>query len=539
MKNKTFYILLFLLAGTFAFGQKRVTTSVDSTKIKIGAQINLTLKTSVDTLSNVVFPEGTNFGQLEVLESYPTDTVKEKDRYLLTKRYGLTQFDSGKYLIPSLKVLINNKPFATDSVFVQVASVKVDTLKQKMYDIKGIVEVKEPMGNWWKWLLGILLIAGIGALIYFLAKKYKRKEKPEAIVYATPIEKAVSLLKNLERKELWQKGEVKNYYSELTDIARTYIEEEIHIPAMESTTSEVIAGLRSAAVRKKMKISKETVENLERVLRQADLVKFAKSKPLDFEIAEDRSKIEKTILTLHKAIPEVEEEEEDLLLDTAKKAELEKKKRKRKIAIGAFIAAFLLFATLGYLLVNKGFDYIKDNVIGHPTKDLYEGEWVMSDYGNPAVTIETPKVLKRIKLPNEQRNMNVKENQRFYYGSMLDGGLSINVITTSFKDTLKIPLEKVIEEEIKSFEKQYKAKDVFVKQDHFETKEGISGIKAYGTMSVFDQSQDKEVKIGYEVLAFTQDGGLQEIIITYDDNDEFGSKISDRIINSVELKKVN
>ncbi len=135
--------------------------------------------------------------------------------------------------------------------------------------------------------------------------------------------------------------------------------------------------------------------------------------------------------------------------------------------------------------------------------------------------------------------MNVKENQRFYYGSMLDGGLSINVITTSFKDTLTIPLEKIIEEEIKSFEKQYKAKDVFVKQDQFDTKEGISGIKAYGTMSVFDQSQDKEVKIGYEVLVFTQDGGLQEIIITYDDNDEFGSKISDRIINSVELKKVN
>lgn len=109
----------------------------------------------------------------------------------MTKRYGLTQFDSGKYLIPSLKVLINNKPFSTDSVFVQVASVKVDTLKQKMYDIKGIVEVKEPMGNWWKWLLGILLIVGLGGLIYFLAKNTK-KEKPEAIVYATPIEKQLA-----------------------------------------------------------------------------------------------------------------------------------------------------------------------------------------------------------------------------------------------------------------------------------------------------------------------------------------------------------
>ena len=178
MKNNTLYILFFLFIGTFAFGQqKRVTTAVDSTKIKIGAQINLTLKTSVDTLSNVVFPESTNFGQLEVLESYPTDTVKQKDRYLLTKRYGLTQFDSGKYMIPSLKVLINDKPYSTDSIFVNVAGVKVDTLKQKMYDIKGIAEVKESMGNWWKYLLGLLLLGGIGYLIYYFSKKYKKKSR--------------------------------------------------------------------------------------------------------------------------------------------------------------------------------------------------------------------------------------------------------------------------------------------------------------------------------------------------------------------------
>jgi len=538
MKNDKFYILLFLLVGTLSFGQqKRVTTSVDSTKIKIGAQINLTLKTSVDTLSNVVFPEGTTFGQLEVLESYPTDTVKENDRYLLTKRYGLTQFDSGKYLLPSLKVLINNKPFSTDSLFVEVASVKVDTLKQKMYDIKGIAEVKEPMGNWWKWLLGILLLAGIGVLIYFLAKKHKRKEKPEEIVYATPIEKAVSLLKNLEQKELWQKGEIKDYYSQLTDIARTYIEEEIQVPAMESTTSEVIAGLRIAAVRKKMKISKETVENLERVLRQADLVKFAKSKPLEFEIAEDRSKIEKTIFTLHKAIPEVEEEEDETLILDAKRRELLlKKKRKRKILMASFGIGFLVLIAFGYFMATSGMDYLKDNFIGHPTKDLVEGEWVKSDYGNPAVTMETPKVLKRIVSPKLQAN--VRESQRFGYGSIV-GGLSISVATTSFKDTVQVPLEKVIEREIKIFEASLKAKDVFVKQDKFDTGEGITGQKAYGSMTVYDAEQDKSVKLAYQIIVFAQDGGLQEIIITHLDNDEFGAQIADRIINSVELKKVN
>lgn len=58
-------------------------------------------------------------------------------------------------------------------------------------------------------------------------------------------------------------------------------------------------------------------------------------------------------------------------------------------------------------------------------------------------------------------------------------------------------------------------------------------------MVIFKEDSDKEIKIGYEILVFAQEGGLQEIIITYRDNDEYGSKISDRIVNSVELKKVN
>ena len=105
---------------------------------------------------------------------------------------------------------------------------------------------------------------------------------------------------------MWQQGEIKEYYSQLTDIARNYIEEAIEIPAMESTTSELITALKAASLKKKMTLSQETIRTcLERVLKQADLVKFAKSKPLDFEITEDRNKIQKAIVTLDKAIPVV------------------------------------------------------------------------------------------------------------------------------------------------------------------------------------------------------------------------------------------
>ncbi len=534
MKNFFSYILFLLFFASGFAQQKRITASIDSAKVKIGAQINLTLKTSVDTLSNVVFPESTNFGALEVLEIYPTDTVKENDRYLLTKKYGLTQFDSGKYTIPTLYVLINDKRFETDSLKVEIMPVKVDTLKQKMYDIKGISKVESPSGKWWIYVLAIVILAAIGYAIYYFAKKYKRKEKPEEIIFATPIEKAVTLLKSLENKQLWQKGEVKNYYSELTDIARTYIEEEIEIPAMESTTSEVIAGLRNAVIRKKMNLTQETVENLERVLRQADLVKFAKVKPLDFEIAEDRNKIEKTIFTLHKAIPEVEEIDEEALLDAKKHEQLLKQKRKRKRAIIIASGVFVIFIGLGIWLSTSGMDYLRENVFGYETKQLAEGEWIKSDYGNPAISVETPKVLKRQKEVNKTVGVN---SQTFSFGSP-EENLSIRLTSATFSKESQIEnlLSLLVDAIPQDFEKKLKATDILFKNSEFE-KDGIKGVKSYGSMRLKpDGDEAKEFK--YEVYTVVADGiGSSQITVIYDATDKYAPEIAERIINSVELKK--
>ena len=337
--------LLFLLVTTFVFAQqKQVVTSIDTIKNKIGAEFKLSIKTTVDTSSKVIFPKLKNFGALEVIQSYPIDTVKTDGRYELVKKYGLTQFDSGRYVIPSIKIFIDSKPFMTDSLLVEVANVKVDTLKQKMFDIKDIAAADNSIGNWWKYLLILALIIGIGAFIYWYIKKHQKKKLAEEI-FKTPIEKATSLLNNLEKKELWQKGEVKAYYSELTDIARNYIEEAIEIPAMESTTSELIHGLKAASVKKKMTVSQETIENLERVLKQADLVKFAKSKPLDFEITEDRNKIQKAILTLDSSIPVEVPVEEDTLLNEAQRQkqlqiQLQKKRKKRFVLTVSSVALY-------------------------------------------------------------------------------------------------------------------------------------------------------------------------------------------------------
>ncbi|UPT72100.1 MAG: BatD family protein [Flavobacterium sp. JAD_PAG50586_2] len=534
------YIFFFLLS-TSLFAQK-VTTSVNVTKNKIGAEFKLTLKTDVDTLSKVKFPEAKNFGALEVIQSYKIDTVKNGARYQLIKNYGLTQFDSGKYTIPRIPVLINGKPSFSDSIKVEVNNIQVDTLKQKMYDIKDIAQVDSPLGNWWIYILVLLVLAVAGFFIYKYIKKRQSEPKEEAIIFKSPLEKATTLLQQLEGKELWQKGEIKYYYSELTDIARNYIEEEIHIPAMESTTSELIEALRKAAKQQKLKLSNETVENLEKVLKQADLVKFAKVKPLDFEIEEDKKRISNSIVTIHKSIPEVVEVDDELTAwneqqkELARLAKLKRQKRNRIISTIAILFGMLFLFMCG-LIYFKGLDYVKDNILGHPTKELVEGKWIYSEYGNPGVKVETPKVLKRIDaakmLPKDAAAL-IKEMQTFGYGSLLED-FYITVSTVTYKQETQIDLDKTAEGYLKIMESQG-AQNIIVKTEDFDTQKGISGKKAYGTMTVLNKIKGKSTKMYYELLLFSQNGGLQTILVMHREEDKYGQQIAERMLNSVELQ---
>lgn len=531
------YTFLFLLAAITTFGQqKQVETSIDSTKIRIGSQFHLILKAKVDTAARVNFPEGKNFGQLEVLESYPVDTVKKDAMYELVKKYGLTQFDSGRYVIPRLPVVINNKTLQTDSLLVEVANIKVDTLKQKMYDIKDVMGNESKSLLWLYILLGVLALAGLGFGIYWYIKKRKKQPKAETPVYATPIEKATALLQSLEKEELLQKGEVKDYYSKLTDIARIYIEEAIHVPAMESTTTELIEAMRVAVQRKKMRLSQETFEQLEKVLRTADLVKFAKSRPMDFEIVEDRSRIEKTIVTIDKSIPEEKEEDEQHTQQWLEMQEKKKKEKKKKLiwlgVAGGLISGLI---AVGFII---GFESLKDNVFGHPTKDLLEGEWIKSEYGNPGVVIETPKVLKRFdaekELPKDAIAA-IKEMQAFVYGSLLED-FYVAVSTMHYKEQKDVDLNTLFDGTAKLWEVEG-AQNIIVKQETFSTANGTEGLRSYGTMTIPNKITDKKVKMYYEVLYFKQGGGLQQVTILHRDGDKSASEILERIKKSVEFKQ--
>lgn len=545
--KKLLYIF-FIFIGIQVSHSQKIETSTDSTEIRIGSQFHLILKTKVDTASTVFFPKEQLFGALEVLEDYPTDTIidkKDRAKWELVKKYGLTQFDSGKYVIPQLKVVIDNKSYLTDSMFIYVNNVEVDTLKQPLFDIKDVIgDTQKSSSKWWLWLLIGLVIAGLGVWAFFVWKKRQNHTKEPEIIY-TPIEKATIGLKKLEEKQLIEKGAVKDYYSELTDIARTYLEEAVKIPAMENTTAELIENLKRTAVRRKLAFSDEIIISLEKVLKQADLVKFAKSKPLEFEIVEDRNTVEKTLRTMHGIIPLKTPEEEEAERNEALRLELERKRRKKKMISNiSFAAGIIIVIGLAYWIATSGISSVKNKFFGSPTTEFLTSEWITSEYGNPPIKIETPKVLKRITEEAEpEMKMMAKEFAGFSYQTIWDN-LYIEIKTLVFKpdETGKKASESLTPEVLLELNYQYfenyNAKNILMNVQEFNTVSGTSGLKASGTFDVLDQEAKQSKKKYYEIVVFKQNNSFQQIITVIDESDLNKVEIIDRIINSIELGQI-
>lgn len=536
---------LFVLCALPSFSQ--VKSEVDTTKIRIGEQINYKINVEADSTALVVFPEGQTFMPLEAVEASKIDTTKKNAQFLLSRIYKLTQFDSGSYTIPRQKVLIGDKTFFTDSLKVDVGTVEVDTTKQKLYDIKPIIEVEKSGSNWWKWLLGIIAaIALVAFLLWWFIWRQKPLTEEEEIALLPPYDRAKLALKKLDESQYLMRSEVKEYYSELTLVIRKYLDEKVYDRSLESTTDELISRLQLLKEGNQFDFSKETLNNLQTILKRADLVKFAKSAPDAALIEMDRATIEKEIDSVKAVLPEPTEEEK--LLDQQYKEEQERKKKRKKVLITVAISLFLLIATFVGFGIKYGFEYVKDTIIGHESKELLEGEWVESAYGFPPVWIETPRVLKRVDIDSaltEEAQQNVKLTT-FMYGTLLDV-FSVTVNNTTINipqqqgqpqgedDKPMFDLLQISEASIKGFEEKG-ATDIIVKRDQFITPNAAEGLKTFGTFGLKMPNRERTVDAEYVMLLFSnQKNVLQQVVITWPQDDKYADEVVERIINSIEL----
>lgn len=298
MKRVLFYIIV--LTSIIGFSQTPlVKAETDADSIRIGEQF--IYKISVDETDKVILPK-LNLNGLEVVDSLKTDTIKNS----LIKKYIITGFDSGAYYIPKQQVFIKNRTYLTDSILIKVATVKVDTTKIKKFPIKAIksesYQIDDFRHLWWIAVLVLLLLVFL--LYWFVFRKKTQKSEQEQEPVLPPYDFALQALERLDAKLLWQNNKTKQYYSELTDILRVYIEDELDVPAMENTSDEIVKKLSRLHRKKEIIAPNATLNMLKNLLVASDLVKFAKSKPISTEIEQDRKNAEQILGNLKPKIVE-------------------------------------------------------------------------------------------------------------------------------------------------------------------------------------------------------------------------------------------
>ena len=542
MKRLLYYT--FLLAFPMLYAQE-VKVETNTKNIKIGEQIQYKVLVETPADTPVSFPEGQTFAPLEMVKTRAADTLRDGGKYRLVKEYYLTQFDEGKYTIPSQKIRINNKDYFTDSLLVEVHTVAIDTLKQPLYDIKPIQEVKKPFTSY-GWILTIIaavLLLLIVAFVYFVFIRKKKFPFLQTQKKLPPFDRAIQDLKELQNSKYLIQSQHKEYYTRLTDIVKAYLEEEVHILAKESTTDELLTKINLLQEKGKLNLNQETITNLKRVLQTADLVKFAKNKPSDDNAEYDRETIENVVIKTKEAIP-LEPTDEQAINEARQKALALKRQKRKKLLIRIGVG-ILLFFLLGGVGLYFGYRTLKNWLFNPYVAELNEGKWITSDYGYPITELTTPKVLMRKQIVDITGFKPIIHSQSTFYFGSLNSELYImtNIITfvketggnSSERGDGNISLDpQLVNEIVLAQLDKAGAKNITTLQEEYTTPAGVKGMKVFGEMTLPDKNGNP-FKANYELYSFTENGALQQLLITYI-NDFNAKAIAKRVVNSIAFK---
>ena len=532
----TLWVFLLCFTGLFsvhAQDQMQIRNAVDSTSVQFGRVINYAIQVEGNKGKNVVFPEGDSFSPLEVLESFKIDTLDEAGKYRLLKQYALTQFDTGHYTIPKQKVIIADKTFFTDSINIEIRDVVVDTSKVKLYDVKGLLSVEDISETDWKsiiiWGIGIALLIG---LIIFTIWKFNIgiKETEEDL---PSYERAMLDLSRVN-KGLLDENKYKAYYSQLTDIAKKYLDEEVDDNALESTTDELESILFSKLKKGDIRLNKDEIKAFINTLKTADLSKFAAINPSKGEAENDQKTITSFLRSVKSGLPELTEEQ--LMQNEAYRQEKERKQKlqRQKVMLIASIIALLLSGLVYY--VAQSSHKIKDFVLNTSGASLLHKDWITSTYGVPGMSVSTPGLLTRnpIKL-NEQDQQLLSGSQIYVFGT-LDTKFNIVLNTLTFRQDVGFTAEKGVETVFKRIE-EMGGKNIVVKNEEYSTVSGTEGVKVYGSFEYLIPNTTIGLKYSYTILIFAENQGMQQIMVFHEEGDKDAKEVADRVLNSVEIKK--
>ena len=290
MKKSVYHrwlVAVMFLAGCLLYVQNifaqlpSIKTSVDKNSILIGEQFHYRVSTSMPDntyrLSWFTMPD--TLAHFQIVRQNKIDSSFANGNLNFSQDITITSFDSGRRVFPSLVLNVGTLQgdtsfnLLTDSIPMQVSFSPMDSVTT-FHDIKTIIEVKKEWPWWWWALLGVAVILLI-FWIRFLVKFFRKKKTDPDLFNSklSPYEEAMQLLTELEKQQLLQKNEVKEYHTRLTEIFKRYISRKTKTFKMYLTSDEMLMELDEYGP------GKEQLFAFANCLRMSNAVKFAKYIP--------------------------------------------------------------------------------------------------------------------------------------------------------------------------------------------------------------------------------------------------------------------
>ncbi len=314
------YIICFLAAlfvGTSYAQSVSASLTLDRDSILIGDQITATITLERPADKRIEWPIFDDelvidsSSSLEIIAFGDRDTILS-DRSVTEKQtLILTSWKEGFFPIPPQTFLGYDENDSAN----QIASTRPILLSVYTFDVdttQGIVDVKRPMDKPFElaeiknYLIigGLVLLVALVAVLYFVIRKEEEPEMAPVIISKPAHVEAIERLEDLDKRQVWQKGNIKDYHSELSEIVRAYVERRWQILALETTTDELLSNFQ------KMEVGQEARQQIEELLSLSDLVKFAKVSPQNEEHSQAMI-LARGFVELTKEQPTANKEEEE------------------------------------------------------------------------------------------------------------------------------------------------------------------------------------------------------------------------------------
>ena len=292
----------------------KISGTVEPDSIGIGDRFLYTIEVERDLMQEVYFPDfKQSVEHYEMIEDRPVDTLSREGRRLkLRKSYLMAAFQEGIHkVLPEVMYLDKNiidTLRGDDTLRLMVTTFEIDSTSHTIFDIKPQRTLKFKFSEISGYVTWTIIAIIIVVLLFLIAKRilaHYGKSFSDIFKPAPPLpphEIALRDLKKLHSERLWQEDKHKLYYSGLTDILRAYIAGQFGVGALEMTSDEIIEAMRGVEIPQKQKM------DLTELLRDADLVKFAKAMP---EAEANEAAYTMALNFVEQTMPQPEEEDDE------------------------------------------------------------------------------------------------------------------------------------------------------------------------------------------------------------------------------------